>query len=54
MITSASNSQAVQTLMHFYIGVATAKTDTEMKVAIGFPLATMSSAATRKSGNDGQ
>jgi hypothetical protein len=39
--------------LHFYVGVATAKTDAQMKVAIGFPLSTFSSAASKKSSNDG-
>lgn len=31
--------------MHFYIGVATTKTDLEMKVVYGFPLNTFSTIA---------
>ena len=54
MVTSATTPQALQTLMHFYIAIhGTVKTDAEMNVAIGYPLSTFSSQASKKSGNTG-
>lgn len=41
LTTSGANSNSIQSLIHFYIGVAgTATTDDAMKVNYGFPLNT--------------
>lgn len=37
MAASGSGNSPVQTLMHLYTAVATAKTDSDMKVSYGFP-----------------
>jgi hypothetical protein len=53
MVTSKANPQALQTLSHFYIAMAADKDDAAMKVSVGFPLATYSSGASKRSANDG-
>lgn len=47
MTTSVSASHAIQTLLHFYVAVTSAKTktDAELAVAYGFPMNTYSAAA---------
>lgn len=45
MSSNVASSSAIMALMHFYVGVATTKTDAEMKVVYGFPLNTYSTIA---------
>jgi hypothetical protein len=45
MTANNANGRAVQALMHFYVFVATATTDANMKVVYGFPMNTYSARA---------